>query len=332
LSQNQSPQLSADDVLKDITRELERPTPAGPPIVEALAAAKKRQKEFRNVPVLGDLVLLKNLVFGLNRSTFLQQFEINELILELLDDLYYETTRYQTLTNQRLAQLEQQVRHNQKGADGADSLISLQSMENKDADMPVLAGLPHIFTVPAEMQLSERLLLYSLIYGLKPAVCLEIGVFKGGSALIICAALDDIGQGRLIAIDPVPKISTDDWERLARRTEFIYEPSPGATARAYEIAKQAFDFVLIDGDHTYEGVLQDLEGVLPYLAEQAYLLFHDCHYPEVGQAIDHALQTYPDRLTDCSILSVGKTQVRTDQTAGPVDWGGFRLIRFVEHT
>ena len=76
------------------------------------------------------------------------------------------------------------------------------------------------------------------------------------------------------------------------------------------LAGQPFEFALIDGDHSYEGVLKDIEGVLPYLADQAYLLFHDCHYPEVEQAIETALRQNAGILIDCGILSVDRTRLK----------------------
>ena len=56
-------------------------------------------------------------------------------------------------------------------------------------------------TAPALMTVSERVVLYSLIFGLRPQRILEIGTKLGGSALVIGAALDDIGAGQLVCVD-----------------------------------------------------------------------------------------------------------------------------------
>jgi predicted O-methyltransferase YrrM len=49
-------------------------------------------------------------------------------------------------------------------------------------------GLPVIYDAPVQQLMPERLLLYSLICGLRPERTLEIGTLYGGSTMIICAA------------------------------------------------------------------------------------------------------------------------------------------------
>src|SRR5205814_585611 len=91
---------------------------------------------------------------------------------------------------------------------------------------------------PAWMQPSERLLLYALVYGLRPRCVLEIGTMAGGSALIICAAMDAVVteapgyQGKLVALDPDFKIAPEHRAALARRTTFITGCSPEALPQA----------------------------------------------------------------------------------------------------
>ena len=36
-----------------------------------------------------------------------------------------------------------------------------------------------------------------------------------------------------------------------------------------------FDFIFIDGDHSYAGVKRDYESSLPYLSENGLMIFHD---------------------------------------------------------
>ena len=36
-----------------------------------------------------------------------------------------------------------------------------------------------------------------------------------------------------------------------------------------------FDFIFIDGDHSYPGVKKDYESVLPYVSENGVMVFHD---------------------------------------------------------
>lgn len=194
-------------------------------------------------------------------------------------------------------------------------------------------GLPgrvqQLLDAPAELLLPERLLMYSLVRGLRPARCLEIGTHFGGSTTITCAALDDIDHGRLVCIDPNPLVPEDLWARLAHRATMIRGTSPQSLPDAVAAAGGLFDFLFIDGDHTHAGVVRDIEGVLTVAAPGAHLLFHDSHYWEVRDAIDECVARHPARLVDAGTLSA----LATDPIPGPdgtaAQWGGFRLLRAV---
>ena len=182
-----------------------------------------------------------------------------------------------------------------------------------------------VHDAPVWMTMSERVLLYGLIAGLRPRRCLEIGTFQGGSALIITAALDDLGQGKLACVDPDPKVRPEHWSTIAHRATLFAAPSPDILPEAARAVGGKFDFALIDGDHRTEGVLRDIEGTLPLLEDHAYLLFHDAHNADTAAGIDQAVSNPKNGLTDAGMLSTEKT---ADAVPG-VFWGGLRLLRFV---
>jgi hypothetical protein len=192
-------------------------------------------------------------------------------------------------------------------------------------------GLPgrvqHLLDAPAELLLPERLLMYSLVRGLRPARCLEIGTHFGGSTTITCAALDDVGAGRLVCVDPHPLVPADVWAGLAHRATMLRGMSPGALADAMAMAGGPFDFVFIDGDHTHAGVVRDVEAVLAVAAPGAHLLFHDSHYWEVRDAIDECVARYPTRLVDAGTLSALATAPIQAPDGTSACWGGFRMLR-----
>ena len=108
-------------------------------------------------------------------------------------------------------------------------------------------------------------------------------------------------------------------------------PSPTILPKAAEASSGKFDFALIDGDHSYQGALADIEGTLPLLADQAYLIFHDSHYFEVKDAINDALKKYPQELIDCGELSTLENHQEDEwgnSEGRQVIWGGLRLLRF----
>lgn len=182
-----------------------------------------------------------------------------------------------------------------------------------------------IHDAPVHMLPSERVLLYSTIFGVRPERCLEIGTLYGGSAMITVAALDDIGgDGRLICVDPEPRVAPEIWGTIGHRATLLKGFSPAILPQAEQEAGGKFDVALIDGDHSHAGVIRDVVGVMEVLAHGGYMLMHDAHYDEVREGIDELLQQHPDRLVDLGMLSSASTP---DANAETVEWGGIRVLR-----
>lgn len=181
-----------------------------------------------------------------------------------------------------------------------------------------------VHRAPALMTLSERVLLYGLIVGLRPQRCLEIGTHKGGSAQIIVAAMDDLGGGVLACVDPEALIAEADWQTISHRAMLIVAPSPHALPEASRAVGGKFDFALIDGDHSTEGALRDIEGTLPLLEDNAWLLFHDAHHDPVAEAIRRAQHGSGSCLHDCGMLA---TEISFDPVAKE-NCGGLHLLQF----
>jgi len=184
-----------------------------------------------------------------------------------------------------------------------------------------------VYHTPARMTSAERVLLFGLVFALRPKRCLEIGTYNGGSSLIIGAALDDLGAGHLVCVDPKPLVASEHWQQLRHHATLVTGPSPEVLREAVAAAGGAFDFVLIDGDHGRAGVAKDIEGVLPVLTDGAYVIFHDAHYFEVAEAIDEMVHKHADRLMDCGMLSTEQTPEGRSIDGKPVIWGGLRLLR-----
>jgi predicted O-methyltransferase YrrM len=185
-------------------------------------------------------------------------------------------------------------------------------------------------TAPVSMLPSERLLLYALVYGARPQRYLEVGTLYGGSAAIVCAALDTLElTTRMALVDPEPRVDAQLLAHLERRATLVRGYSPAAIKDA--AAGGSFDFILIDGDHTYQGTLNDLDGVLPYCLAGAYIVCHDCFYPTVEQAIDDFVLKHTPLIADFGPLT------RDTSSAADADgnvsaqhaarWGGLRVLQ-----
>lgn len=326
--------LTEGQVLDDIEAEISQSPFQEPSIGRRIAQVRKTQEWVRTPPVRGKLIALKKVIHWLSRVLLYRQFEFNDALLKFIEDLYHELDHYRAVQNKKYAELQHRLNvvSQAQTADGLE--LPPEAVEPLDKEGTVaetLKGLSGIYTAPAEMMMPERVMLYSLIYGLKPRYCLEIGTFRGGSATIICGAMDDTGYGQLVCVDPEPRITRETWRQISHRAILCEGNSPEILPEAAKAVAEKFDFALIDGDHSYKGVLKDTEGTLPLLADGAYLLFHDCHYFEVNEAIDEALRRYPQELSDCGLISVQQSPGKEEGAvvAGrQVIWGGLRLLRF----
>src|SRR5512143_1891755 len=75
-----------------------------------------------------------------------------------------------------------------------------------------LGDLDVVQWAPVWMTRAERLLLYTLAFCLRPKRYLEIGTLKGGSALLVNAALNSLqAEGRLVCVDPKPQMDPEHW-------------------------------------------------------------------------------------------------------------------------
>ncbi len=174
------------------------------------------------------------------------------------------------------------------------------------------------------MTFPERVLLYGLIYSSRPERVLEIGTFQGGSARIITAAMDDAGKGQLYCVDPNPRMTAETAAAIEHRATIIAHPSPEALQDAERLAGAKFDFALIDGDHSYNGVVRDIEGTLPVMLPGSLLLFHDAYYEPVQRGIDAMKQKYP-ALAEVGMLS---SLANPDPDNPGTIWGGIRVLRY----
>lgn len=138
-------------------------------------------------------------------------------------------------------------------------------------------------------EISEFLLEYQ---NLEIENFLEIGVAAGGNTRIFCDFLK-IKDVYTIDLDEHPSISyennpnaRDNNFRSLKNTggmENFYGDSHSNEAEEWLRGRGVeFDMVFIDGDHTEHGIKLDTELVLPYLKDNAYVIYHDTVVEGVG--------------------------------------------------
>lgn len=104
--------------------------------------------------------------------------------------------------------------------------------------------------------------------GLKNGI--EIGVYRGGFSYFTAAVLQRVRpEFKLVMVDPFDSLIGFD----AFSQKLHLQKAIPATSDNFK--GQAFEFVFIDGDHTYEGAIRDYRNVGVYATKA--LGFHDIH-------------------------------------------------------
>jgi len=140
---------------------------------------------------------------------------------------------------------------------------------------------------------SEILSLTKLLSELRPRTICEIGSDRGGT----------LGLYAAVSAPNVRILSIDIQYRPARRSAFPRLAQPGQQITCLEadshdsdtlrkvrawLANDTFDFLFVDGDHSYEGVKMDFESFAPLVTPGGLIAFHDI---------------VPDSFTRCGIKS-----------------------------
>lgn len=106
---------------------------------------------------------------------------------------------------------------------------------------------------------------------------LEIGSASGGACLML---YQNVNLGRVISLDdgrhPDAHLQDRHFAQIAPCERFVGD-SHGPEAREFleRTVHEWLDLAFIDGDHSYTGVLQDIDLVMPFCRRGSFMLFHD---------------------------------------------------------
>lgn len=144
---------------------------------------------------------------------------------------------------------------------------------------------------PAQTQttLAERDCIARHARGKRRAV--EIGVFEGVTTGVIAAALDPTGT--LYAIDPflAGRLGICWGKPIAKRESRRFRPRcqlefvEAFSHQASQRIGGEFDFLFIDGDHSWDGIAQDWSDWSPRIALGGIIGLHDTRIPEHHPAV-----------------------------------------------
>lgn len=118
---------------------------------------------------------------------------------------------------------------------------------------------------------SQKLIMYAFIRSMKPKKVVEIGTYRGVTALYLAHALHDNKKGHLWTCDPYDHEQEETFSKFPELKKYItYEKKKGKDLDVDDI-----DFLFVDGFHEKPYVLAEIEALFPRLTKKSVVFFHD---------------------------------------------------------
>lgn len=134
-----------------------------------------------------------------------------------------------------------------------------------------------------QMTRCEKFALSSLVAHANPKVALEVGTYRGGSLQILSAKAE-----KVYSLDINPE-SQNALKPKFSNVEFLAGDSRVLLPNLIEKLQsesEPLGFVLIDGDHSKEGVRSDINSVLRFVPNQrVFIVLHDSFHPACREGI-----------------------------------------------
>jgi cephalosporin hydroxylase len=128
--------------------------------------------------------------------------------------------------------------------------------------------------VPVWQNILDLWVIQETISEIKPALLIETGTNRGGSALFYANVMDLLGTGRVITID-IERLHELDHPRI----EFLHGSSTDEAVveqvRAAAMATDGPVMLILDGDHSQDHVARELELYAPLVTPGSVLLSQD---------------------------------------------------------
>ena len=156
--------------------------------------------------------------------------------------------------------------------------------KKKDISFPNF--LEDEFSLEWHMSRNERYAFIKLLEKIRPKVAIEIGCFKGGSLEVLSKY-----SGKVYSIDIDPTVKKELQGRF-KNVEIFTGDSAAIVPEILEKIdrdNEELEFVLIDGEHSYKAVKQDITLFLNYTPrKQIFIVFHDSFNPICRRGIKEA--------------------------------------------
>ncbi len=120
--------------------------------------------------------------------------------------------------------------------------------------------------------INDLVILLKTMLCVRPSRILEVGSFRGYTALLMAQHLD--ANAEIVTVDKEENHGqayrgTDHAQKIERRVGWTSE------SMFADDNEGTYDFIYLDATHTYEGVKHDTELLQPLLASDGLLVWHD---------------------------------------------------------
>ncbi len=141
-------------------------------------------------------------------------------------------------------------------------------------------------TILWQMSMAERASIFYLLNKIPQRnIAIEVGSYCGGFTRILSQYFDKVYS---LDIDHSNIVGKDQYSNVTWVTGDSKKTLPELIKSLKESGEDV-NFILIDGDHSYNAVLQDLNNALAYTPKsETALLVHDSWYEPSRDAINHA--------------------------------------------
>jgi hypothetical protein len=172
-----------------------------------------------------------------------------------------------------------------------------------------------------QMSFGERAALEGLLSQLSPGLAIEIGTAEGGSLTRIAAHSQEVHAFDLTP----PDAAARELPNVTLHTGDSHKLLPRLLAELSD-AGRGVDFVLVDGDHSTEGVQRDMEDLLSSAAvARTVIVMHDSMNPVVRAGLERVqYESYP-KVAHVDLDFVAGYMFREPTLIHEL-WGGLALV------
>jgi hypothetical protein len=197
----------------------------------------------------------------------------------------------------------------------------MAELQNGPQALSAGASIDVLRDTPWQMSYGERAALEGLLSQCKPSLAIEIGTAEGGSLERFALHSREVHSFDLVE----PSAQARELSNVTFHTGDSHTLLPQTLAEFAE-AGRTVDFVLVDGDHSTEGVRRDLEDLLnsPSVSD-TLIVMHDTMNEVVRTGLEQvAFEAWP-KVAYVELDLVSGYMFREPSLLGEL-WGGLGLV------